>query len=250
MSSRKIRRAAAHATQKLDRKAGFPTEQQPTNISAAQFAANRANAQHSTGPVTSAGRAASSQNHTTHGLARHNGHFRILPTEDLADFEALKAGLAAEHQPTTVTESILLNTMAESHWLANRAQRLADCCCDQETGLVDQPQPFNLYLRYQSNHRRAFHKALNDLLKLRAERRKAEVGFEAQKCKAEENEIKNQFAQQDLAWQDPTFRADCNRLGLASLNKGPEYDRLKAEFAAKYWPKSASNEGATAQAAA
>ena len=35
--------------------------------------------------------------------------------------------------------------------------------------------------RYHAQLTRAFHKALNDLLKLRAERRKAEIGFELQK---------------------------------------------------------------------
>ncbi len=274
MSDRKLRRAAAHAALKLARKAGFPTTPPPTPsnpasvtntpnstasvsesakptppkppISPAQMAANRANSQHSTGPRTDSGRAASSQNHTSHGLARHNSRFKIFPTEDAAAFEALKADLAAEHQPTTVTESIFLNIMAESHWLANRAQTLADTCCDPETGLVDLLVPFNLYLRYQTTHRRTFHKALNDLLKLRAEKRKAENGFVAQQRKAVEEEIKNQIENEDRIWQDPTFKADCTRLGMASLKKGPEYDRLKAEFAAKYYP----NQGATAQAAA
>ncbi|MGI8959895.1 MAG: hypothetical protein ACR2IV_09075, partial [Bryobacteraceae bacterium] len=37
-----------------------------------------------------------------------------------------------------------------------------------------------LYLRYQTTNERAFHKCLNDLLKLRAETRKQEIGFESQ----------------------------------------------------------------------
>ena len=67
----------------------------------------------STGP-SEAGRAISSQNRLTHGLARHNGVFKVLTCEDPLGFEALKQRLAEEHQPTTATEAILVNTMAES----------------------------------------------------------------------------------------------------------------------------------------
>jgi len=109
--NRKERRAAAHQQRKAARRAGFPA---PTtteaampsvilegipepglpfpslsSISPAQLAANRANAQLSTGPTTVEGRTVSSQNRTTHGLARHNGAFQLLATEDPAGFEAL-----------------------------------------------------------------------------------------------------------------------------------------------------------------
>jgi hypothetical protein len=218
---RKQRRAAAHKERKLARKAGFPSALQnpapkqgedipntPTtvstipepglpfpslsSISPSQLAANRANAQHSTGPTTETGRAASSQNHTIHGLARHNGTFKLLASEDSAGFEALKASLAAEHLPTTETESILVTTMSESHWLSNRAQNLQATCFDETTGQITDPKLFSLYLRYQTTHTRAFHKSLNDLLKLRAESRKTENGFEAQARKEEELRIKNE----------------------------------------------------------
>jgi hypothetical protein len=44
---------------------------------------------------------------------------------------------------------------------------------------VDQKQ-LALYLRYQTTHERGFHKAMNDLLKLRAAKRKEQIGFESQ----------------------------------------------------------------------
>jgi hypothetical protein len=221
--NRKERRAAAHKERKLARKAGFPTLPPPpptppptpaapapvkpvspaipepgipfpslSSISPAKLAANRANAQLSTGPSSAAGRAASSQNHTSHGLARHNGSFLLLTTEDPSGFEALKASLAAEHQPATETESILVTTMSESYWLANRAQNLQNSCLDPNTGQITDAKMFPLYLRYQTTHTRAFHKSLNDLLKLRAEKRKIENGFEAQARKEEELRIKNE----------------------------------------------------------
>ncbi|HEY7615839.1 MAG TPA: hypothetical protein VH744_03475, partial [Terriglobales bacterium] len=55
----------------------------------AQIAANRANAQLSTGPRTEAGKAAVAQNRATHGLS--GAAFFLLPHEDEAEFQALVA---------------------------------------------------------------------------------------------------------------------------------------------------------------
>ena len=207
MSSRKIRRAAEHAARKQARKAGFPSSDPSTasgspspNTSEAQRTANRANAQHSTGPRCTVN---SSQNRTVHGLARHNGPFLVLEYEDQADFDKLKADLFDEYRPVTATECILVNTMIESHWLANRASFLSLNCTDLKTGLIDDPQKFSLYLRYETTHRRAFHKAMNDLLKLRKEMRKAENGFEAQKYTTAQTETENEIKNQATAAQNP-----------------------------------------------
>ena len=108
-----------------------------------------------------------------------------------------------EHQPTTETEGILVNTMAESHWLANRAENLTNTCFNGEGELKDQ-KLFALYLRYQTMHTRAFYKSLNELLKLRAEKPKAEIGFEAQKLKqsAETRAVETlEFKKEVFAWQ-------------------------------------------------
>ena len=169
--------------------------EQTTNASAIspeRLAANRANAQFSTGPSV-AGIAVSCLNHTVHGLARHNnGAFKLLTSEDPIGFEALKQSLADEHQAITTTESILVNAMAESHWLAQRAQRLQDTCIDPDTGAITDQKMSSLYLRYFTTHTRAFHKSLNDLLKIRSEKRKETLGFEAQKRKEEEMRLKNE----------------------------------------------------------
>ena len=156
----------------------------------AQIAANQANAQKSTGPVTAAGKAASSQNRRTYGFT---GKFGIMPGEDPQEFVALVDALVDEHKPETVTENILVEKMAQHFWTAQRAMRLQD----MSFGNVDHPHALALYLRYQTTHDRAFHKCLSDLLKLRAERRKAleaekkaEIGFESQKRKQELHEAR------------------------------------------------------------
>ena len=254
--NRQERRAAAHKDRKLARKAGFPTPQsaqappsanhepvvpretpKSAPISAAQLTANRANAQLSCGPKTEAGRAISSQNRTTHGLARHNGTFVLLSSEDPNGFEALKAALAEEHCPSTETESILINSMAESHWLANRAQTLQKTCLDPQTGQITDPSLFSLYLRYQTTHTRAFHKCLNDLLKLRSEKRKTENGFEAQNRKNEELRVKNERHEMkkehhfwDVRMKDAAF---CNRVGL-NVSHTNQATRENPGFEAQY----------------
>ncbi|MGA8027683.1 MAG: hypothetical protein WB992_11100, partial [Bryobacteraceae bacterium] len=52
-----------------------------------------------------------------------------------------------------------------------------------QTQLCGNEKQLALYLRYQTTHDRAFHRCLNQLLKLRAETRRIEIGFESQKRK-------------------------------------------------------------------
>ncbi|MBV8865569.1 MAG: hypothetical protein JO210_09275, partial [Acidobacteriaceae bacterium] len=87
-------------------------------LSPARLAANRANAQLSTGPKTAEGRAVVSQNRWRHGLT---GSFMLLPWERSEDFQQLAADLRSEHQPSTPTEKLLIDNMAQHHWLMQRA---------------------------------------------------------------------------------------------------------------------------------
>ena len=231
------------------------------NLSPEQRAAiNRSNSQHSTGAKSAAGREVSSRNHTVHGLTRHNGHFALLPFENKDEFNALQYSLANEYQPHSSTEHILLTNMSESHWLAQRAQGLLTGCLDPQTGKISDPKSFSLYLRYQTTHERAFNKALNDLLKLRSERRKEQAGFEAQKrqqAKQEaEIEEQKQAAQEakeaqvdEQLLKDPEYRAFLQRLGAARVSNSPEYPALQREFACRYDAAMAAMEDSLAQAA-
>ena len=154
----------------------------------AQIAANQANAQYSSGPKTAAGKAAVSQNNLRHGLA---GNWILLPDEDPTEFQELFESLRNEHQPSTPTETMLVEQMAQHYWISQRALRL------QATAFENAPEvdekKLALYIRYHSTQNRAFHKSLNDLLRLRAEKRKAEIGFESQKQKEEENARKQEM---------------------------------------------------------
>jgi hypothetical protein len=107
-------------------------------------------------------------------------------------YEALRDELRNEHQPVTPTEQLLVDGMAQYHWLRDRAMTLQQGCFDLETGEISDQKSFALYLRYQTTHQRAFHKCLNDLLKLRAEKRKSEIGFESQRRQEEKHARKKQ----------------------------------------------------------
>jgi hypothetical protein len=156
----------------------------------AQIAANQANAQLSTGAKTEEGKAISSRNHTSHGLTYRGGMFILLPWENAQEFDQLVVDLKSEHRPMCRTELILVERMAQHHWLRNRAGLLQSNCFHEDGG-VDEKR-LALYLRYQTTHERAFHKCLNDLLKLRAEKRKTEIGFEAEKRVKEEHTRKEE----------------------------------------------------------
>ena len=182
----------------------------------ARLEANRRNAQHSSGPTSPLGVAASSQNRTSHGLARHvNGTFRLLPSEDPDAFASFKQSLLNEHQPASETESVLVTEMVEAHWLADRAQHLLDTTCTHpETGDITDRQKFSLLLRYKTTHSRSFHKCSQDLAKLRKEKKNAESGFEAQNVKNQQQQAKKDEQDGDICLGYLITSADCKDITL------------------------------------
>jgi hypothetical protein len=158
---------------------------------AAQRAANKANSQLSSGPKTAAGKAASSKNNQIHRLTMVGGSFQWPAREDFDAFKKIVVDLRAEHQPTTVTENMLVERLAQHFWLRRRALELQETCFEG-AGEIGNEKLFTLYLRYQTTHERGFQKALNDLLKLRAEKRKQEIGFASQKRLQETHDWKKE----------------------------------------------------------
>jgi hypothetical protein len=145
----------------------------------AQIAANRENAQHSTGPKSEEGKANSCKNNTRWGF---RGKFTVLPTESQEEFDTLLDRLRAEHRPQYIMEDILVLKMAQHFWLSQRAQMLADLSIDDEAPATNPDKLFALWLRYQTANDRAFHKCIDQLLKLRAQRFKEAIGFERQQA--------------------------------------------------------------------
>jgi hypothetical protein len=82
-----------------------------------QIQANRRNAQKSTGPKTTRGRAVVRWNSLKHGLTART---LILPGESRADYKALLHSLEAALQPTTPWERRLVTQSAKTTWLLRR----------------------------------------------------------------------------------------------------------------------------------
>src|SRR5215472_7073698 len=84
-------------------------------------AVNAANAQHSTGPKTSAGKAFSAQNARKHGLTAK--HLVILPHQQ-AGFDSLHQALRDEIAPQGELESIAFDQLLHAAWNRQRFREL------------------------------------------------------------------------------------------------------------------------------
>ena len=125
------------------------------------------NAQHSTGPVTDAGKAASSKNSFRHGLTA--AAMIMVNGERIEDFLDLANTFLAEHNPATITEETLVTQMINGVWLSKRAAYLQqDLIIGSQ---VPDEKKLALYMRYQAMHDRNFHKAHNELRRMRKEDR-------------------------------------------------------------------------------
>src|ERR1700686_2206302 len=88
---------------------------------AAQMAANAANAQHSTGPATETGKTVSSRNALKHGLTAQT---ILLPGEDEAAYRQLCSEMFDFWSPACVPETQLVQNLCDTQWRMNRCSRL------------------------------------------------------------------------------------------------------------------------------
>ncbi len=103
-----------------------------------QIAANRANSTRSTGPVTEAGKQTASRNAVTHGMTSSK---IIVPGEDPAEFEALRADTVARLAPQGEMELALAEEVAIAHWRHRRMLRYEAAFWHLETTRVMQQDP-------------------------------------------------------------------------------------------------------------
>jgi hypothetical protein len=90
-------------------------------MSAASQIANAANAQLSTGPRTDEGKRQSSQNARTHGLTAQQP---VIPDEDRAAFDQLRAQLHAETKPQGGLQQIIFEELVHSAWNLRRVRAM------------------------------------------------------------------------------------------------------------------------------
>jgi hypothetical protein len=137
---------------------------------AAQTAANQANAQHSTGPRTPEGKARVAQNAVKHGLA---GRDLVIRPYQQEEFEALRESLEAELQPQGAVETVTFHELLHAAWSLHRFRAIEaeislgtvqDFTDPQTTAVIDR------LTRYQARAQRAYYRALAELRTLQTNR--------------------------------------------------------------------------------
>lgn len=171
-------------------------------MTAAKLEANRRNAQLSTGPRSTKGRARSATNATTHGIL---SRCAVLQGEDGAMMDSLRDSLEQELQPATAVERMLTDHVVACMWRLRRvyametalvaervhdAQRIArigeygeesverEAVIQQRAlGLAFQraSDHFERLSRYEQNIDRSMRRSLADLRDLQRERATIEV---------------------------------------------------------------------------
>jgi hypothetical protein len=204
-----------------------------------QIEANRANAQTNTGPSTPESKEAVSQNATKHGLT---GRFIIYNEEDKELYVRTLQQLQVDLQPFDFHESELVDLMAQSLWRSQKAIQLQDECIDQ-LAFENDPEyiaplqkKLELYMRYQTNHDRAYQRYAAELRKFQEARRKSEIGIVSQRQKTEQHEAKIALANARLEHQNLRNRQLTHQLNdvippakpVTPVQHGPEAQRLAA----------------------
>lgn len=161
------------------------------SVSSAQLAANHANAQHSTGPRSAEGKAASSANSFRHGLTSRQ---IVLPQEDAREFESVRQSMLTSNRPANAIETALVDEMAQSWWRRQRALAAETAFLAKHITDLQKAEPgidadtatalamataaksggLNLILRYVTQADRAFNRAQAQLKKLQEQRRHEE----------------------------------------------------------------------------
>ena len=135
-----------------------------------QSAANRANAQLSTGPKTSEGKQASSQNAARHGLTSKN--LILLPGQQ-ADFFELADGLRSKLIPDGPLEETIFKRILECAWQLERC-RQASALLFKNNGIdpltrgIDDVH-YERIQRYAKEAENSMYKAMRELGKIQSE---------------------------------------------------------------------------------
>jgi hypothetical protein len=163
---------------------------------ALQIAANRRNAQRSTGPRTAEGKKAVRLNAVTHGMT---AKVMVLPHENAADYHEIRAALIQDYAPANSQELMLVDQIASGYWRTIRARRFeteifegqvralkfrnqkslaVDPAKDDEACAVflqvESPESLKNYFRYDGTISRDYYRAIAALEKMQAARRREE----------------------------------------------------------------------------
>ena len=143
----------------------------------AQIDANRANAQHSTGPRTPAGIEACKLNALKHGLTAQQA---VIPGEDPAAYEALRSSFIDTYAPADEAQAMLVERLSISWWKLRRAEvthaRMVERIGDPEDAFLD-PKTAALWRNFHRHYtsvERAWRSSHDKLERILAARAKAQ----------------------------------------------------------------------------
>ena len=144
-------------------------------MSTASQIANAANAQLSTGPRTDEGKRQSSQNARTHGLTAQHP---VIPDEDRAAFQQLRAQLHAETKPQGALQQIIFEELVHAAWNLRRVRAMeAELNASAPDALLADAPPTNdgpaakldRLARHHTRLERAFFRSLRELKALQTD---------------------------------------------------------------------------------
>lgn len=162
---------------------------------ALQLAANRRNAQRSTGPRTARGKAAIRLNAVTHGMT---AKVIVLPHESAPDYHEIRAALIQDYAPATSQELMLVDQIAAGYWRTIRARRFETAMFDNQLRAkkheydmdprpnsrddegcavilqIESPESLKNYYRYDGSISRDYYRAIASLERMQAGRRREE----------------------------------------------------------------------------
>src|SRR5687767_2476866 len=115
-----------------------------------QLTANRANAQHSTGPISEEGKAKVARNAVTHGLASRN---IFLPGEDPADWHLLRDQLRESFHAEGAIDGLFLDEATHAAWKLRRIEEWTTMLI--HAAFQNQPVPGPLARLFGADHESA-----------------------------------------------------------------------------------------------
>jgi hypothetical protein len=133
-------------------------------VSRKQRAANRRNAQFSTGPRTLAGRQKVSRNAIRHGLA---GNTVVVPGEDRDAYEIFRREMIEDLAPASADELSLAQTIADSWWRLNRVPGIENALFANGK-LFEEAENLALLSLYEQRLYRKIHKNRARMCQIRA----------------------------------------------------------------------------------
>ena len=174
--------------------------------SSAQIAANIANAQHSTGPVTSEGKARAAANSLKLGIYAQQAV--LLSDEDRSAFATLEQSYKSELMAESAIELTLFGLIILSAWNIQRAGRLEATLAKTEgvDPLLSTNPTAKKIVAFRLRAERSFHKNLSEYRKLK---------------KAEAEQSKEQIKLTEIRKNEPNFNAPFRTPSVYPTPKSP-----------------------------